>query len=187
MKSLLIPALTLLLALGCAPREAGPHDSELGDVMFWEVVSLESSASSCTDEAEFAAAITPPPLEENSFLMYRVDGATAQSMDCTETLASSCAEGELTFDIEGHTLSLERDAGLVTNVGACNISSLQVWTVVDGGEEGQMSVDMSFPLTGDADDCDAADDILANGGTNGFGLEACTVSLTAELAFFTSN
>ncbi|MCO4746891.1 MAG: hypothetical protein KC912_18990 [Proteobacteria bacterium] len=182
-------AVSLALFVGCAPREAGPHSGEFGQVLFWSVTSLDLTSDACTDDPEFAEATEPPVLEENSFLMYRVsdDGATAVSMSCTETRASSCTEGDLVFDVQGHELTLDRDGGNVTSVGDCNVSALQQWSIVDAGESGTMAVDMSFPMTGDANDCGAAEDIIANGGTNGFGLADCSIQLTAELEFFTAD
>lgn len=180
-------ALALLALTACGTRDAGPHADEQGRVTFWEVSALTSTVSDCTDDPEFESATAPPALEENSFLMYRVsdDGTQAQSMSCTETRADSCTEGDLLFEVSGSTLSLEREPELITTVGACNVEGVQTWTVVDGGTTGSLDVEMSFLFSGDVDDCDAAEDILSNDSTNGFGLVDCSVTLSADLEFFT--
>ncbi|TNE83994.1 MAG: hypothetical protein EP330_30995 [Deltaproteobacteria bacterium] len=177
----------LALTAACSPREPGPNADEFGAVTFWRVASLESTVDSCTDDPEFASATEPPAIEENTFLMYRVseDGGSAQSMSCTETRASSCTEGDLTFTVAGSTLSTTIGPDLVTTVGGCNIDGLQEWSITDNGETGVFAVALSFVFSGDQNDCDAAEDILSNDSTNGFGLADCTVTMSADLEFST--
>lgn len=179
----------LLLAACGGSREPGPLSSEHGAVLFWEVSSLGSSVTSCTDAPDYASATEPPALDENSYLIYRLseDGTSALLQSCTETRASSCSDGDLTFAVDGHTLTTSVGPSVVTTVGACEIANTQAWTLTDEGNTAALTVATTFAFSGDANDCDAADDVLANGGTNGFGLSECEVTLTAELDFATAD
>ncbi len=183
-----LPAILVsLCCLAClGPRKPGPLEREYGDVIFWEVTSIETSQESCTNAADLEAATTPPPLRENTFFMYEVsdDGSTATTMDCTENRASSCTEvQDQDFSVEGHRLVWTAEPQNITSGTSCGVLLGQAWVFQDGGEEATIDVLMAFEFDGEPAACEVLDDDIANSGTNGDGLMNCEVLLTADMVF----
>ena len=185
--SLAAVVMVAVSTLGClGPRDPGPLEEEFGQVLFWEVTSTSLGDEGCTDDPAFQDTLSLPPLEENTYFMYRVsdDGKTAVAQDCAELDADSCvAVDDITFDIDGHEHVWSPEPESITRSPVCEVFGRQVWRFDDQGTDGTLDILIDFPFEGTDNGCAELDADMAAQSTNGLGLASCEISLSAELAF----
>jgi hypothetical protein len=178
------------LITACAPREAGPHESEYGETFFWEVVGSDVTfGDACTDAEEFRDDIQPIEFEENTFLIYKLsdDGSQAVAQDCTTTQAESCTDSDvdITFGVTGNQLEWEAEPAVNPIDGSlCDLEAQQVWTLTDRGETLDMEVALSFSLVGDVTACDELQSQAEADSPNGEGLDQCEVTMLIDTEFY---
>ncbi|MEE8408996.1 MAG: hypothetical protein V3T05_05285 [Myxococcota bacterium] len=192
MKRNVIMAVAALAIGACGERDAGPHEHEYGEITFWLVTGSNVSFATCTDSGNWQAAVEPPAIEENSFLIYLLseDGTTAAAQDCTTTKASSCGPSStgIVFEVSGHTLTYD-SAGTTRPIqgSTCELEGDELWTITDLGETASMAVDIAFGLVGDPTACAQLDaDVIADS-SNGNGIDGCVVTLGVEMEFHSSS
>ena len=175
---------------GCTPaedgaRSAGPNADEENLVTYWRVTGSSALNSGCTDSGDWASVTEPIEFGDNSFLMYMLDsgGATATGQSCGTTAASSCSDSDTAWTVTGNTLVYEPAAISIPGDGTCGYELDVVWSVVDAGVTGILTVDMSFRLVPDDGTCDYFEQAVVDGGTNGFGLETCSIQTSVQMDF----
>lgn len=181
--------MSLVVLTACGPREAGPHETERGEVFFWEVTGSDVIFSDeCTDHPDFRADVKPPEFEDNSFLLYELseDGSEAVSVSCTTTDADSCTDEEdpLVFAVDGNELIYDPDPEVRDLTSACDLEVDELWTLVDAGETLEMTADLAFARVGDATVCEQEEANIAAQSPNGEAFEGCVISMIVDTAFY---
>jgi|GEM_PF-1162388 len=184
-------ALTILTSTACdgdvGLRAPGPHSDEQGLVTYWLVTeALPLEYDQCTDAADWRGQIAAPEFSANSFLMYRVaaDGSTALSQSCETTSASSCTDGDKTWNVSGNVLTATDDPTESAQSGYdCSLRFDTVWRVTDNGETGRLDVELNLSLVGDTASCQTLDSAIAAAGTNGVGFDGCRVTIPVDMTF----
>jgi hypothetical protein len=167
-------------------RDVGPNEDEFGKVLFWEVLSFDTTTTDCTNSPDFQTALVPPSLEEGTFFIYALsdDGQSATVQDCTQNRAETCTPvPEYTLQPEGNELLFAGEPQKVDAGRNCDLRFQEFWRFVDAGEDGTLDMSLTFSFDGLLNDCDTYDEAIAAGGTNGYGLADCEVTVSAELAF----
>lgn len=174
-------------ALACTgARDPGGSDLDHGKVLFWEVEAADLEQFDCTDADDIQEALTLPALEEGTYFMYRLseEGDTATAQDCSRLDADSCSPIDgLTFDVAGTSMVATPDPQTIDASGDCTVSLQETWTFDDRGEDGTLTLSLTFPFEGPAADCAALDTMLAAQGSNGLGLQDCEVVFDVDVLF----
>ena len=176
----------LVLLAGCGERQPGPSESEYGAIFYWRVTASDAFLTDCTDNPSFVDDLDLTPVPVDSYLMYRVDssGGTAMGQSCDTTDPATCSDNDRVWEIAGSTLTYDPPAETVDLDTDCNQTNDELWMISDDGTTGQLEVTLAFGLSGNTDTCAAIDDEISNGGTNEFGIDGCTLTLTADLELF---
>jgi len=166
-----------------ADRTAGPHEEEEGLVTYWQVTASDSSATDCTDASDWLAVVEGNEFPVDSYFMYMVEsgGTEATGQSCDTLDPSSCSDSDEVYGISSHTLTYEADAEVIPGDASCDLLLWSTWTLEDEGEQGTFTLDITFSYDPDDGSCDAFDDAIALGSTNGFGMAACQLTVTADL------
>lgn len=179
----------LPLVVACAPRAPGPEEAEYGEVFYWEVTgSALEVGERCTDNPAFADGLEPPEFEDNTYLMYLVegDGERAVLQSCDTLDPSTCEDSELglVFDIDGNDLVADPDPAVrdVEN-SPCDLEVDERWVVEDRGETMEMTMEVGYNLVGDAATCDALEAQVKADAPNGQGLNGCVLTLVVDGVF----
>jgi hypothetical protein len=189
MKNALVALWLGALLVGCAPREPGPHESEFGEVTYWQVIgSALKWGHLCTDEAGGIDQVEAPTFEDNSYLMYRLseDGTEAVAQTCDTLSASTCSDSEtdIVFSVEGNALVWDPEPELTDlEASDCDLQVDEKWTITDDGESGEMVAALVFSLVGNEAQCAQLQADAAAEAPNGQGLEGCTMNIELDLAF----
>lgn len=175
--------------LACEVRSPGPLPEDAGKVTYWQVVDASLNFAMCTDDETLRGDFTTPQTLIGSFLTYRVEeGArTATALECTSTEPASCGPSAppRVFNVSGNELRSSGAPEEIPVVGFdCRQSVQTDWILVDQGEELSLDLVTRYNLTGTATACAALDDVFIQGGTNGLGIQACVVTLSARADFF---
>jgi hypothetical protein len=181
-----------LLAVGCGPiedgdaeaRAAGPHPEDEGLVTYWRVTGSDSSNVDCTDASDWASVTAGNEFPLDSFFMYRVEpgGAEARGQSCETLDPSSCSDSGELFSVSDNMLTYDADADVIPGDADCDLLLWSSWMLHDDGETGTFALDISFSYSPDDGSCDYFEEAVVAGSTNGFGMESCTLSVTADLA-----
>jgi hypothetical protein len=179
----------VLAAAACGPRDPGPHESERELVTYWLVTAADLVYGDlCTDSPEWRDQVAAPQVEENSYLIYKVDdaGETAVAQRCETTLASSCTDSPLgiVFEIDGHILTWDPPPeSQYLTPGTCKLQMDQLWSLEDMGETLDWVIDLVMTLTGDESDCETIEATVKAASPNGKGFEGCVVTMTIDAEF----
>jgi len=152
-------------------------------VTYWKVLGSSGSNANCTDGGDWEEVVGGPKFSDGSYFMYRVESGSdlATGQDCESLDPSTCVDSDLEWVINGHTLTYEPEVDTLDLTGDCDLLFTAVWTIMDEGESGLFSLEMSFDYTGDSSVCDALEADIVAASTNGFGLDDCVVTLDADL------
>lgn len=181
--------LTALLLTACGERQPGPAASEHGAIFYWEVIDSSAGLVDCTDNPSFTDGFTLTPIPTGTYILYRVDdtGDTAMGQNCDTTDPATCTDSGHLWNIEDHDLVFDPPVETVELDTDCDQTVDDLWVFNDGGLTGTLDVSVTFGLTGNTDTCAAIDAEIAAGGTNGEGLDGCTLTMNADLAFYSAD
>ncbi len=187
MTRLPIAALSAATLLACA-RDPGPSTDEHGLVFFWQVTSSDIAwGQQCSDSDEFRGELGPIPFDADTYVVYRVsdDGTEAYDQLCETTDSSTCADGDVVFEIDDHTLTYDPDGerSPIENGGACMLDADERWILTDEGATLSFQTDILFTLAGPSSDCEPIQEDLESGAPNGLGIDGCLVTLSATADF----
>lgn len=165
-------------------RAAGPHAEDEGLVTYWRVTGSDSSTGDCTDGSDWTSVTAGNEFPIDSYFMYRVEtgGAEATGQSCDTLDPASCSDSDEIYSISGHSLTFDAEGEIIPGDADCDLVLWTSWTLDDQGETGSFSLDISFSYDPDDGSCDYFEEAIVAGSTNGFGMESCTLTVTADLA-----
>jgi len=178
----------LFLSLTACSREAGPSTDEHGLIFYWQVTSSDIAwGQQCSDAEDFRADLGPLAFEQDTYVVYRVsdDGTQAFDQLCGTTDSSTCVDGDVVFDIDGHDLVYDPDAVRtpIENGGSCMLDADDRWVLTDQGATLDFGLEILFTLAGPSADCDPIQADLEDSAPNGLGIDGCLVTLSATADF----
>ena len=181
------PVAIAVMLSACDSRSPGPNPDEWGLVTYWELTEASEAFDACLDNAEWRAPFQGAEPLVGSYLTYRVEdgGETATALTCESTEPDSCVPREppLSFSVnaEAHTLTHTSELRTSNVVGFdCQPGNQTTWTVTDGGEEVDLRLQTEFQLLGSDTACASLHDVFVDLGTNGLGIEDCTIRIDAR-------
>jgi hypothetical protein len=176
--------MSMVALSGCGERDSGPHATEEGRVTYWEVTDSDSAVTACTDAESWAETVSGPVFSSGSYLMYRVEsgGLTATGQSCETVAASSCSDSDVLWEIDGPLLTFVDEPVALDTSSACDVSMNVIWQVVDEGEIGLFTVEITFGYQESAE-CEDLEASIIAASQNGHGLANCTIQMEADLAF----
>ena len=170
----------------CGPRAAGPDESEFGKTFFWRVSEdVELNFEGCTDLESFRDDIEAPSVEENSFVIYKInaEGSEAISQDCETLATESCSDDEALYTRDENTFEAVVDLPLLDFAGGCEGARRQVLRLIDEGETLSFSLQLELSLESPEQACSLLERQIREESPNGLGLDGCVVSLTTNAQF----
>ncbi len=180
-------AVAFLVACG---REAGPHEDEHGFVFFWQVTGSDITwGQQCSDAAAFREDLGAISFSSDSYVIYRVseDGSEAYDQTCDALDSTTCVDGDIVFDIDGHEIFHDFEATRSPVTGDCMLDSDERWTLVDEGETLSFVSENLFTLAGPDSDCEPVQESMEEEAPNGLGIDGCLVTLGATADFYSAD
>ena len=176
----------VLLFAACGERSPGPSQSEEGALFYWSVTESSAGMVDCTDNPTFTDEFVLTPIPVGSYILYRVmDSAqSAMGQDCDSTDPATCTDNGRVWMIDGHDIIYDPPLETVDLDTDCDQTVDELWVFTDGGETASLEVSVTFGLTGNTDTCAAIDAEIADGGTNGDGIDGCSLTMRADLALY---
>ncbi|MBI3183872.1 MAG: hypothetical protein HYZ28_17180 [Myxococcales bacterium] len=173
-------ALAALAALvACGPRQPGPRP---GEVLFWRVTSSEVSFVECTDDPGFRDQLKPVAIDENTYLIYRVekDGRRATALSCESFSAASCSDhpSGIVYEVAGNELFYSRETKDPIGTGGCMLQDAQSWVLTDKGVTLEMVASHVLGLVDSPTDCESLEAQVKRQSPNGLGVQGCIVRFT---------
>ncbi len=180
MRKFLLPALLLLGAAGCA-REPGFRPDEVLD---WSIQEYTIHYDGCTDSPNWRSSFvsTIGRNEPRRAVRLSEDAQTAQMLFCGASPTSACVpiEPAVVFTVDGHSLRYTKTILQEIDASACRISFAQSIVIEDRGEEMTETYTYDYALVGEAEPCAEFNGRIAAQGTNGIGIDGCTVTIVSQ-------
>lgn len=180
MRKLLLPALLLVTATGCG-REPGFQPDEVLD---WSIDNFTVNFDACTDNPSWRQLFVDPIQLSEARRAVKVssDALTADMLDCAGLATSACkpVEPRVIFTVDGLHLRYAKTTLSDVENSTCKISFGQDIVIEDRGNAMTETFVYSYALEGEAGACAELDAQLAARGTNGIGIDGCTVTVVSE-------
>lgn len=179
---LCLPLLALILA-GCGEYKGPVPDA----TYFWQIKTSTIEFSACTDDADFRAPLTPIPITDNTFLIYKVssDGTKAITQKCDRLDAKTCTPSDrmVIFDVTGRELNATESRKQPIGMTGCSLQETETSTLTDATRQMTLNLVNVLTLVDSPPACDQVEADLKMRSPNMLGVEGCVITskLTGEL------
>lgn len=177
LRALLVAPL-VLLACG---EYAGP---EANTTYFWQLKSSLVEFGACSDAVDFRKDVTPVPISDNSFIIYKVsaDAKQAVAQDCTRVDTGTCGPSDagIVFDVAGRELVFTHSVTGPIGATGCSLSQTQTWTLTDATRAMTLEISNVLTLTDSPAACAVVEQDLKTRSPNMLGVEGCVLTSKLE-------